>query len=1272
MAKKSNVELLISAKDLSAQPFGAVTAALAGLTDKLARQSEAAQRGQATTRELAATLRELDAAGTALIKQSNLVDLYKRLAEQTEKAGEKASGARAEFDRFKASLSGDATAAEQRRLEALGRTADRLDGQLAKARARMDSRGDDLRSMGLDPGDLAKAEAQLGAVAAEQAELRARAQQSLDQYDENLRKHRAAVAETAAAEKAAADQSAKNAQNYVNFWTRALDEVDAARKESAAELARLMAIEEAESRETARIEARVKAEKDEIAAFHAKADAARKLREAAEYVRFWETELDKATEAEKRNAAATTAAAKASQDAAARFRVAQGQQAAASGQQKAAKPGGFLGLQPYELQNLGYQVNDIVTQLGSGASLTQTLAQQGGQIFQIFQKQLGSFVEFLPRLIAAGAVLGVAVALFARMSANAAATRQFTAELKLSADGANYQADALVKLQRQLERVTGDFEQAGKGLKVFMQAGVRQDQMALLGTSVANIARVLGMDFPAAAKLAADALTKGDEAIKTMNESFNVLSQKQLEQINQAIRSGDVEKARIIVFQALADKGKNLAQVLESDLTKALKDARNAFNDMLDLLANGALGRLALSVVSGLGAGIQAVVNGVRAIVDMLPGGGGVENDPRLVEQALQKAQDKLKALQAQTPPLMPGLGGARLGPNGGQGMPENPALTNWQTFQTKQIADAKAAVDGLKARLDLLNDTKGKEAAATQAATEATARQLAGDKEYLQNLADQINLHKGLNNGLRIEAAGRQAYKDAINAGRSATAAATAQARVEVEERRKIGEEMRSQAEALESELNSLVASAGKSQKESLAARLQAIDTQYAIIFKKIDDYARHGGGSLNGMSMPDLRAQVEAAKDFLKVQETQKYYDENINQLVQARQQKFADLLEDVKDGRKTSAEAFQDAQTYNSRIGPQLEKLTEQALEWAKALYAVKPSPQLEAFINRSERTRGNATGTGRTAPVGQFATQSADAGLSKVNEIVQRRNDLEQAYQNLANKGVITQREASAGIARAFQETGSALEEATAQLEKMIEAMERAGASASQIDLLRAKLAEVRAEAKYVDPEMKKLRTTIEDSFANRAVEAVDSVAQSIGAAVAGTKSWGDAFAESGVAAARFFAQLLQDIAKEILMEQAKAAIKSAIKAIGLFHAGGVVGGAVGGGQSRMVSSAAFVGAPRYHDGTIVGLGSDEQAAILQRGEEVLTAKDPRNIMNIAKQGGQGSQGGGVRNIRNVLVLKDDEIASAMQSADGEAVTLTHIRRNSAAIRNMLKG
>ncbi len=59
----------------------------------------------------------------------------------------------------------------------------------------------------------------------------------------------------------------------------------------------------------------------------------------------------------------------------------------------------------------------------------------------------------------------------------------------------------------------------------------------------------------------------------------------------------------------------------------------------------------------------------------------------------------------------------------------------------------------------------------------------------------------------------------------------------------------------------------------------------------------------------------------------------------------------------------------------------------------------------------------------------------------------------------------------------------------------------------------------------------------------------------------------------------------------------------------FHQGGVVGAGVS--RGRMVDPRAWIGAPRFHQGGIAG---NEVAAILKRGEEVLTEDDPRHVKN----------------------------------------------------------
>jgi hypothetical protein len=113
-----------------------------------------------------------------------------------------------------------------------------------------------------------------------------------------------------------------------------------------------------------------------------------------------------------------------------------------------------------------------------------------------------------------------------------------------------------------------------------------------------------------------------------------------------------------------------------------------------------------------------------------------------------------------------------------------------------------------------------------------------------------------------------------------------------------------------------------------------------------------------------------------------------------------------------------------------------------------------------------------------------------------------------------------------------------------------------------------------------------------------------------------------------------------------------------------HEGGVVGN--DNFPTRRVPAHWFASAPRYHTGTVVGLAPNERAAILQTGEEVLTADNPRHAKNWV--------GGGAApdiNIRNVLVADPNLVPSHMGSAKGERVIMNVLTKNAATVRQLVR-
>jgi hypothetical protein len=115
------------------------------------------------------------------------------------------------------------------------------------------------------------------------------------------------------------------------------------------------------------------------------------------------------------------------------------------------------------------------------------------------------------------------------------------------------------------------------------------------------------------------------------------------------------------------------------------------------------------------------------------------------------------------------------------------------------------------------------------------------------------------------------------------------------------------------------------------------------------------------------------------------------------------------------------------------------------------------------------------------------------------------------------------------------------------------------------------------------------------------------------------------------------------------------------AAAVIHAGGVVG--VTQLPQRNVSW--FDRAPRYHTGGVVGLAANEQAAILQRGEEVLTADNPRNMRNMTNNVPRDI------NIRNVLVADPELVPQHMASSRGEKIIMSTLTRNAATVRQLVR-
>ncbi len=144
--------------------------------------------------------------------------------------------------------------------------------------------------------------------------------------------------------------------------------------------------------------------------------------------------------------------------------------------------------------------------------------------------------------------------------------------------------------------------------------------------------------------------------------------------------------------------------------------------------------------------------------------------------------------------------------------------------------------------------------------------------------------------------------------------------------------------------------------------------------------------------------------------------------------------------------------------------------------------------------------------------------------------------------------------------------------------------------------------------------------------------------------------------------RSFAQAMARMAAEAVAANILGAIGGGAGGGGggffanLFHDGGTAGEP---GPRRRVSAAAFIGAPRFHNGgKALGLSSDEVPAILRRGERVLNVEET-----------QAYERGGAQ-LAGVLGLEEGLVMKHLESPGFEELLVRRISRNPGKFRSAL--
>jgi hypothetical protein len=289
----------------------------------------------------------------------------------------------------------------------------------------------------------------------------------------------------------------------------------------------------------------------------------------------------------------------------------------------------FLGLRPYELQNLSYQINDVFTQLASGTSITQTLSQQGGQIFQLFQRQIVGVVASLKEMPLVLTAVGVAavtatvgILTFIRAIDVLAEKRKIAASLAQDVDGARYSVDKLIEGSKGLERLGVGLTEAAAGAKELSEAGFAPEKILPLQRLAASMSSANGTKFAENIKQLREAfMGTGQDLVKWATEVNHLLDVNQFTKVQEAVEKGDLLTARAIVFEIANKRMAEAAEKNTSQVVKAFREFKQAWFDLLDsLAANRVVNWFGTRIINDLTVGLnlmRALLDAARALSEL-------------------------------------------------------------------------------------------------------------------------------------------------------------------------------------------------------------------------------------------------------------------------------------------------------------------------------------------------------------------------------------------------------------------------------------------------------------------------------------------------------------------------------------------------------------------------------------------------------------------------------------------------------------------------------
>ena len=943
----------------------------------------------------------------------------------------------------------------------------------------------------------------------------------------------------------------------------------------------------------------------------------------------------------------------------------------------------FLGLKPYEMQNLGYQVQDVISSLASGIPVTQVVAQQGFQITSLFPGLISgtlgwvaSLGPLLPILALIAAAITLVVVSVKEVSEAIATAKTVDTLFAGFGESAGASAAQIREVVGALRDVGLSAEEAETSARDLLKSGLDPAAYKEFVGVAKAVAEVTGQELPEALATATDGFNGGFDAIQQLNETFPFLSDAEVEQIRLMYESGNASDARTFAYEKFRSKAEEVASASNGPWSVAWGNLKIAANNFFGAIGNLQAVQDLINRLNQLRQALADAAVGFNYVILLARGFSDAEARAGAVSGAVIKAKNQGGTTD-------PGGKNARTGKTaGGQ---------NAIREQRESNALIEAGLKLSKAEnRQLVENTERRrafQAAKNKGYSDDEARQLgqlAFDKKRSENQRsldkDQARADKA------AAAAGRKADSAAKAAARKAEAAKKRAAAAAAREARKAEQEQKARERAEEQLLRgveSAEAKAARSRQATLAERLAGIDTEYEALFRKIDEFKiKYGDAAqIDGQPVADLEKRLDTTIKIRKEAETLGDAEDTVNALVDKRDAQLAAIQERYDAGIISAKVAASDTTDVTSAMNTDIQT----ALISARELMAtLAPTPELEKLAAKLDSIDIGSSNLNGSPDARKAAEGFRSAELDRLDDKTGQRDALVAAQIALVETGLQTRQDAEKVIQAAYERTAEGIQNQIDKTKALIEFQKENGQiTVEQYELIEAQLAVVSAQLTYIPENVRAVNEAARSAFGQGVTNLVDGLGQGIANLVNRSATLGEVFSDLGRTALSFAASFLKAIADVLIQMLALQAIKAAFGGslgggiggaiFGGFHGGGVVGSKSAGQWSTnrsVLASPALVSAlPRYHNGTPgAGLKSSEMLAVLKKGEQVLEESDPNHIKNRGK-GGSGPSA--PTPLRQVLVFGDDQVAGAMQGPAGEATTLTHIKRNAPMIKQLLR-